>query len=264
VLVGRERELERLLRALDTARGGGSEVLVVRGEAGMGKTALLQALVASADGMTVLRARGVESEVGVPFAALAELCEPVLALRERLPGAQAAALAGALQLEPVAPQARLAVGAALLGLLGALAAAGLDVAALEPAESAGIVSLGPGEIAFHHPLLRAALPPRARAPRRGSGTVRGRPHAARLRGVAAVGRPARRGARAPARGARRLRARRRAVVRRAGRGASCGRPGRSPGRRSAARSPSSPRTSCASPSSWRRGSRTARRPPPCS
>ena len=117
MLIGREAELERLLRALETARGGGSDVLVVRGEPGMGKTALLQALVASADGMTVLRARGVESEAGVPFAALAELCDPVRSLRDRLPGAQAAALGGALALEAVAPQARLAIGAALLSLL---------------------------------------------------------------------------------------------------------------------------------------------------
>ena len=62
MLIGREVELGRLLRALETARGGGSDVLVVRGEAGMGKTALLEALIAAADGMTVLRARGVESE----------------------------------------------------------------------------------------------------------------------------------------------------------------------------------------------------------
>ncbi len=318
MLIGRDAELGRLLAALETARGGGSAVIVVRGEAGIGKTALLQAVVAAAEGMTVLRARGVESEVGVPFAALAELCTPVLVLGDRLPEAQAATLAGALALEPVVPQARLAIGAALLGLLslaaeehpvlcvvddaqwldepslealrfatrrladggvavllarrpdgdaaaeevetielgplaadpaaellqagretpvpepvarrvletaagnplalleipavlsreeldghaplegplplgstlervlarrmrtlpdetrrallvaaaadvrrgdvvvGALAAAGLDVAALEPAESAGIVSLGPGEIAFRHPLLRAA------------------------------------------------------------------------------------------------------------
>ncbi len=117
MLIGREVELGRLRRALETARGGGSEVLVVRGEAGMGKTALLEALIAAADGMTVLRARGVESETGVPFAVLAELCEPVLSLRDRLPDAQAAALGGALALHPVAPQARLAIGAALLGLL---------------------------------------------------------------------------------------------------------------------------------------------------
>ncbi|HEX5781603.1 MAG TPA: ATP-binding protein, partial [Solirubrobacteraceae bacterium] len=117
MLIGRDEELGRLLAALETARDGGSAVIVVRGEAGIGKTALLQAVVAAAEGMTVLRARGVESEVGVPFAALAELCAPVLVLGDRLPEAQAATLAGALALEPVVPQARLAIGAALLGLL---------------------------------------------------------------------------------------------------------------------------------------------------
>jgi DNA-binding CsgD family transcriptional regulator len=68
--------------------------------------------------MVVLRARGLEAESHLPFAALAELTEPVVALRDRLPVAQSAALAGALQLEPAEPQARLAIGAALLGLLG--------------------------------------------------------------------------------------------------------------------------------------------------
>ncbi|HET9738400.1 MAG TPA: AAA family ATPase, partial [Solirubrobacteraceae bacterium] len=117
MLIGREAELGRLMRALETARRGGSDVLVVQGDAGMGKTALLEALIAAAEGMTVLRARGVESEAGVPFAGLAELCEPVVSLRGRLPGAQAAALGGALALGAVAPQARLAIGAALLSLL---------------------------------------------------------------------------------------------------------------------------------------------------
>ena len=117
VLIGREVELRRVERALETARGGGSDVLVLRGQPGIGKTALLRAAIESADGMTVLRTRGLEGEAELPFAGLAELCEPVLALRDRLPAAQAAALAGALELEPAAPQARLAIGAALLGLL---------------------------------------------------------------------------------------------------------------------------------------------------
>jgi DNA-binding CsgD family transcriptional regulator len=121
VLIGREAELGRVERALETARAGGSDVLVLRGQPGIGKTALLRAAVARAAGMTVLRTRGVEGEAELPFVGLAELCEPVLSLRERLPVAQAAALAGALELEPAEPQARLAIGAALLGLL-ALAA----------------------------------------------------------------------------------------------------------------------------------------------
>ena len=117
VLIGREAELERVQRALDTARAGGSDVVVLRGQPGIGKTALLRAAIERAGGMTVLRMRGLEGEAELPFAGLAELCQPVLGLRDRLPEAQAAALAGALELEPAAPQARLAIGAALLGLL---------------------------------------------------------------------------------------------------------------------------------------------------
>jgi len=121
VLIGREAEQARIGRALDTAREGGSDALVVRGEPGIGKTALLRDAIARAEGMTVLRCRALEAEADLPFAALTELCGPVLDLRARLPAAQAAALAGALQLEPAAPHARLAIGAALLGVL-ALAA----------------------------------------------------------------------------------------------------------------------------------------------
>ena len=117
MLIGREAELARVERALETARGGGSDVVVLRGQPGIGKTALLRAAIERAEDMTVLRARGLEGEAELPFAGLAELCEPVLVLRERLPVAQAAALAGALELEPAAPQARLAIGAALLGVL---------------------------------------------------------------------------------------------------------------------------------------------------
>jgi DNA-binding CsgD family transcriptional regulator len=121
VLIGREVEQERAQRALQTAREGGSDALVVRGEPGIGKTALLREAIGAAEGMTVLRARGLEAESQLPFAGLAELCAPIVALRDRLPVAQSAALAGALQLEPAEPPARLAIGAALLGLL-ALAA----------------------------------------------------------------------------------------------------------------------------------------------
>ena len=117
MLIGREAELERLESALDAARSGGSAAVVVWGEPGIGKTALLLAAIERAEGMTVVRTRGLEAEAELPFAGLADLCEPVLRLRERLPVAQAAALAGALELEPAAPQARLAIGAALLGLL---------------------------------------------------------------------------------------------------------------------------------------------------
>jgi DNA-binding CsgD family transcriptional regulator len=118
LLVGRDSELERVRRALEIARTGGSDVLVLRGEPGIGKTALLLAAIEDAGDMTVLRLHGLEAEAELPFAGLAELLGPVLALRDRLPPAQAAAVASALVLEAAAPQARLAIGAAVLGLLG--------------------------------------------------------------------------------------------------------------------------------------------------
>ena len=75
-------------------------MLVVRGEAGAGKSALLDHAAGQATGMVVLRSAGVESEAELPFAALHRLLRPVLGLTGRLPGPQAAALGGALGLGP--------------------------------------------------------------------------------------------------------------------------------------------------------------------
>ncbi len=65
-------------------------VLVLRGEAGIGKTALLEYLVASAPDLTVLRAVGVETEMELAYAGLHQLCAPLLDRLGRLPGAAAA------------------------------------------------------------------------------------------------------------------------------------------------------------------------------
>jgi DNA-binding CsgD family transcriptional regulator len=100
MLYGRRTECDALDRLLADARRSRSGVLVVRGEAGVGKSALLDHAAGRAEGMTVLRAAGVESEAELPFAALHQLLRPVLGLAGRLPGHQAAALAGALGLEP--------------------------------------------------------------------------------------------------------------------------------------------------------------------
>lgn len=91
------------------------------GEPGQGKTALLADAEGRAQGMTVLRAKGVPSETHVPFAGLFELLRPVLGLLDRLPVPQARALEGALALRPGRAQDRFAVGAATLGLLAAVA-----------------------------------------------------------------------------------------------------------------------------------------------
>src|SRR5215218_1352600 len=103
------------------ARRSVSQVLVVRGEAGIGKTALLANAAEQATGFTVLKARGVESEVEIPFAGLLELLGPGLRVLERLPARQAAALRGALGLGPAVGADSRLVGAATLALLTALA-----------------------------------------------------------------------------------------------------------------------------------------------
>jgi DNA-binding CsgD family transcriptional regulator len=124
MLVGRERERERIERALETARAGSSATLALVGEAGIGKTVLLDNAAECAAGMRVLRARGIESEAQIPFAALLELLRPALVMLDRIPEPQAVALEGALALRRGPSQERFAVGAATLSLLAAYAEEG--------------------------------------------------------------------------------------------------------------------------------------------
>ena len=91
MLYGRRAECDALERLLADARRSRSGVLVVRGEAGAGKSAPLDHAAGQATGMRVLRAAGVESEAELPSAALHQLLRPVLGLAGRLPGPQAAA-----------------------------------------------------------------------------------------------------------------------------------------------------------------------------
>ena len=121
MLRGREQECARLDRALESARRGRSAVLVLRGEAGMGKTSLLRYAIAQAEAMDVVRATGVESEAELEFSGLLELCRPLLAHVGELPELQASALLGALGFEPAGAHDRFAIGAATLGLLAAAA-----------------------------------------------------------------------------------------------------------------------------------------------
>jgi DNA-binding CsgD family transcriptional regulator len=120
-LVGRERERAAIDRLLEAAIGGDSGSLVVRGEAGIGKSALVQYAVQRADRMIVLRAVGVEAESDLPFAGIYGLLRPVVAKLDELPPTQAAALAGALGLAPSVGADRFLVSAAVLGLLAAAA-----------------------------------------------------------------------------------------------------------------------------------------------
>src|SRR6266446_1306178 len=116
-LVGRRAECARLDQLLADARTGTSAAVVVRGEAGAGKTALLDYLLGNATGCRVARAAGVESEMELPFAALHQLCAPFLNGLERLPAPQRDALSTAFGLASGAPPDRFLVGVAVLSLL---------------------------------------------------------------------------------------------------------------------------------------------------
>ncbi len=116
-LLGRRSECESLDRLLDRVRAGGSEVLVVRGEAGAGKTALLQHLIGRAANCRVVRAAGIESEMELPFAGLHQLCAPLLDQLDSLPAPQRDALCTAFGLSAGPAPDRFLVGVAVLGLL---------------------------------------------------------------------------------------------------------------------------------------------------
>jgi DNA-binding CsgD family transcriptional regulator len=122
MLVGRESEQEQIERLLADAREGRGRALVLRGEAGVGKTALLQHAVEAATGFRELHALGVESEAELPFAALDELVRPVLDLLDELPQPQANAMKAALALAQIENADRFSAYAAALGLLSAAAA----------------------------------------------------------------------------------------------------------------------------------------------
>lgn len=121
MLVGRQAEQQAIDRLVAAARLGTSGVLAVTGEAGVGKTALLEAAVAGLGDMRVLRATGLESERELSFGALLQLLRPALAAREGIPRVQADALAAALGLPraDAAPGSRdrFTIGAAVLSVL---------------------------------------------------------------------------------------------------------------------------------------------------
>lgn len=118
-LRGRRSECARLDHVVAGVRSGEGQVLIVRGDAGIGKTALLEYLVGQSESCRVARAAGVESEMELPFAGLHQLCAPMLNLSDRLPQPQRDALAVAFGLEFGGPPDRFLVGAAVLSLLSA-------------------------------------------------------------------------------------------------------------------------------------------------
>jgi DNA-binding CsgD family transcriptional regulator len=117
VLVGRDRECARIDELVEGALAGQSGALIVRGEPGIGKSALLDYAAARAEGMELLTTAGVEAEADLAFAGLYGLLRPILGRLGKLPELQANALAGALGLAPSTGPERFLVSAAVLGLL---------------------------------------------------------------------------------------------------------------------------------------------------
>src|ERR1700733_10304317 len=121
MLLGRRGEREMLDRLLGVVRGGQSRVLVLSGEPGVGKTALLESAIRSASGFRVSRAVGVESEMELAFAALQQLCAPMMDRLGRLPAPQRDALGVTFGLSAGNPPDRFLVGLAVLSLFSEIA-----------------------------------------------------------------------------------------------------------------------------------------------
>ncbi|MGV0792023.1 AAA family ATPase [Mycolicibacterium sp. XJ1819] len=120
-LRGRTDECARLDQLIAAARTGESQVLVVHGEAGVGKTAVIEYAIERASDFRIARASGVEAEVELAFAGLHQLCAPLLDGLEQLPEPQRDALATAFGRSAGAPPDRFLVGLSVLSLLAAAA-----------------------------------------------------------------------------------------------------------------------------------------------
>src|SRR5246127_5188689 len=120
-LTDRHAERGVLDQLISTVRAGGSRVLVVHGEPGVGKSALLDYLAGRAAGCRVVRAAGVQSEMELAFAGLHQLLAPVLDHAEGLPGPQREALRTAFGLSAGPAPDRFLVGLAVLGLVSEVA-----------------------------------------------------------------------------------------------------------------------------------------------
>ena len=134
MLQGRRRECEALDRLLQRVRVGESSALVLRGEAGIGKTALLDYVAEQASGCRVARAAGVQSEMELAFAGLHHLCAPLLDGLDALPAPQREALQVAFGLRDGAPPDRFLVALAVLSLLAETAEARPLVCVIDDAQ----------------------------------------------------------------------------------------------------------------------------------
>jgi DNA-binding CsgD family transcriptional regulator len=119
--LGRTGERDVLDRLLETARGGQSAVLLIRGEAGIGKTALIRYAARRAAGFRVAQIAGVEAEMELPFAGLHHLCAPMLAQLDALPDPQQNALRVSFGLSSGDPPDRFLVALAALTLFAEVA-----------------------------------------------------------------------------------------------------------------------------------------------
>ena len=108
--------------------------MVVRGEAGIGKTELLEYLIASASDLTVVRTAGVESDIGLAYAGLHQLCAPLLDRLDRLPPPQRLALAIVFSLSAGPPPAQFLVGLAILSFFSAVATEGPLLCVIDDAQ----------------------------------------------------------------------------------------------------------------------------------
>ncbi len=133
MLVGREPERARLESLVELARHGSAGCVVVRGEPGVGKSALLATVVAGVRDATILETQGLEAEAPLPFAALHRLLRPVLRLRAGLPIPQARALGVALGEDDGPGVEPFLVGVATLSILTAAAEESLVVCVVDDA-----------------------------------------------------------------------------------------------------------------------------------
>lgn len=134
VLFDRELERAAIDRLLAGARRGRSGALVIRGDAGSGKTALLSYARSEAQDMKLLSATGVEPESQLPFSTLHQLLRPVLERIDRLPEVQASALGSALAIAPGRADNRFVIAIAVLGLLADVAGDGPVLCVIDDAQ----------------------------------------------------------------------------------------------------------------------------------
>lgn len=122
MMIGRDREIAILTKSIADARAGQSSVLVVSGEPGIGKTALLHHVASLAPDAVVLTSTGIEDETDIPYAHLADIFRPAQGQINSLPDRQADCLRSVFALGPPTPSDRFVISVAILNLLSSLAA----------------------------------------------------------------------------------------------------------------------------------------------